>query len=123
MVEFGELICLFPPNACRGERCGVLGAQSLQSNVVGSFSWSVSSSSSAEGSPRAICYPQAHTKDRHLHHDLFGSGRGTSTLNLQIEFLVALSGGVEGAPFQRVFFGGRERFSARERVLLEERFS
>jgi hypothetical protein len=52
-------------------------------------------------------------KDRHLHHDLFGSGRGTSTLNLQIEFLVALSGGVEGAPFQRVFFGGRERFSAR----------
>jgi hypothetical protein len=38
VVEFGELICLFPPNACRGERCGVLGAQSLQSNVVGFFS-------------------------------------------------------------------------------------
>ena len=42
------------------------------------------------------------TMERRLHHDLFGSGRGTSTLNLQIEFLVALSGGVEGAPFQRV---------------------
>ena len=89
---------------------------------LGLFLWSVSSSSSAEGSPRAICYPQAHTKDRHLHHDLFGSGRGTSTLNLQIEFLVALSGGVEGAPFQRFSSVGENVSLLGERVLLEERF-
>jgi hypothetical protein len=41
---------------------------------------------------------------RRLHYDLFGSGRGTSTLNLQIELFGSLSGRVEGAPFQRVFF-------------------
>jgi hypothetical protein len=28
----------------------------------------------------------APTKQRRLHYDLFGSGRGTSTLNLQSEF-------------------------------------
>ena len=98
---------MFPPNACRGERCGVLGAQSPHQMGLGLFLWSVSSSSSAESSPRAICYPQARQqRSGACIMNLFGSGRGTSTLNLQIEFLVALRGGVEGAPFQRVFFGG-----------------
>ena len=40
-------------------------------------------------SPRAICYPQAHPqKIARQHYDVFGSGRGTSTLNLQSEFFV-----------------------------------
>ncbi len=49
----------FPPNACRGERCGVWGRRA-PSDGVGVFFWSVSSSSSGRVSPRAICYPQAH---------------------------------------------------------------
>ena len=32
---------------------------------------------------RANCYPQAARKLLRLHYDVFGSGRGTSTLNLQ----------------------------------------
>jgi hypothetical protein len=71
-----------PRRAVRG-----LGAPS-PIDVVGSFFfWSVSSSSSAESfSSGNLLSASAPTKDRRLHHDLFGSGRGTSTLNLQIEF-------------------------------------
>jgi hypothetical protein len=88
VVEFGELICLFPPNACRGERCGVLGAPSLQSNVNWVFFLLERFLFIFRGefSSGNLLSASAPTKDRRLHHDLFGSGRGTSTLNLQIEF-------------------------------------
>ena len=80
LLSFPERL---PRRAMRG-----LGEHRPQRLRFGCFLWSVSSSSSGRVfSPRAICYPQAHQqRDWRLHHDLFGSGRGTSTLNLQIEF-------------------------------------
>ena len=95
------------------------------------FLRSVSSSSSAESSPRAICYPQAHPQ-RIGACIMTYSGREEERAPsiYRSSVFVALSGGVEGAPFQRVFFGGllrkflcsvnssfRERFSV-EPVLL-----
>ena len=98
---------MFPPNACRGERCGVLGAQSPPQMGLGLFLVErFLFVFRGEFSAGNLLSASAPAKDWRLHHPLIRVGRGTSTLNLQIEFLVALRGGVEGAPFQRVFFGG-----------------
>jgi hypothetical protein len=87
VVEFGELIYLFPSNACRGERCAVLGAQSpIDVNWVFFLLERFLFIFRGEFSSGNLLSASAPTKDRRLHHDLFGSGRGTSTLNLQIEF-------------------------------------
>ena len=115
VVSLRSWLWSFPPNACRGERCGGWGRRAPM--WLGLFSFGAFPLRLPRRVlPRAICYPQAHQqRDRRRHHDLFGSGRGTSTLNLQIEFLVALSGDVEGAPFQRVFFDGQESFSSQQK--------
>jgi hypothetical protein len=86
--SFGESICCSPRTPAAASGAGFGGAWPHQCGGF-FFFWSVSSSSSGSAffSPRAICYPQAHQqREWRLHYDLFGSGRGTSTLNLQIEF-------------------------------------
>ena len=116
----------FPPNACRGERCGVWGsiAPSDWVLVVSSGAFPLRLPGALFFSSGNLLSASAPPRDRRLHHDLFGSGRGTSTLNLQIEFFVALSGDVEGAPFQRVFLGGREgSFFSVKVPHFDERFS
>ena len=76
---------LVPPNAGRGERCGFLCVQSPL--WLGGFSFGAFPllSSGERLSPRANCYPQAARKGCACTIDVFGSGRGTSTLNLQSE--------------------------------------
>jgi hypothetical protein len=59
--------------------------------------------------PRANCYPQAARRSLRLHYDVFGSGRGTSTLNLQSGLFFLPSGGGESAPFQSLSLKVRER--------------
>ena len=79
----------FPPNACRGERCGVWGsiAPSDWVLVVASGAFPLRLPGALFFSSGNLLSASAPTKgDRRPHHDLFGSGRGTSTLNLQIEF-------------------------------------
>ena len=67
---------------------GVWG-RTAPSNLVGCFSLgafpllSSGKSSSPAGNLLSASAPR---RNRRLHYDLFGSGRGTSTLNLQIEF-------------------------------------
>ena len=103
----------FPPNASRGERCGVWGRLAPSDWVLlvscGAFPLRLPEELF---SPRAICYPQAHPQ---------GIGACIMTYSGREEerapsiyrssSLIALSGGVEGAPFQRVFLPGRESFS------------
>ena len=97
---------MFPRTPAAASGAGFWGRRP-PSNGVGSFSLErFLFVFRGEFSAGNLLSASAPAKDWRLHHDLFGSGRGTSTLNLQIEFLVALRGGVEGAPFQRVFFGG-----------------
>ena len=78
----------FPPNACRGERCGSGGASPPRDWVLvfssGAFPLRLPGALFfSSGNLLSACAP---VRDRRLHYDLFGSGRGTSTLNLQIEF-------------------------------------
>jgi len=54
---------------------------------------------------------------RRLHYDVFGSGRGTSTLNLQSGLYLVPSGGAEGAPFQSfLLVGQRTHFAYQQSV-------
>jgi hypothetical protein len=108
-----KLVVAVPPNACRGERCGVWGRRApgdgfkcfLLERFLFSFREPIVFSSgnllSASAPPQGF---------RRLHYDVFGSGRGTSTLNLQIELFPSLRGGFEGAPFQRVVLGSEKVF-------------
>jgi hypothetical protein len=97
-----KLVC------CAAERpAAAIGAGSggagPQIDWLGFVFWSVSSSSSG----RAFCSPSGNLLSagafqklaRIQHCDVFGSGRGTSTLNLQ-NGLWSPRGGNEGAPFQ-----------------------
>ena len=105
----------FPPNACRGERWGVWGRIAPRERV-GFFLLERFLFVFRERffSPRAICYPQAHPP---------GIGACIMTYSGREEerapsiyrssSLIALSGRVEGAPFQRVVLRGRESFSSR----------
>ena len=105
---------LFPPNACRGERCGVWGRRAPKDWVV-FFSWSVSSSSSGRVffSSGNLLSASAPTRDGRLHHDLFGSGRGTSTLNLQIEFFGRAQRRCRGCAVPKGFPARKFFFSAK----------
>ena len=110
----------FPPNACRGERCGVWGASPPATGfwllLLERFLFVFRE---RFFSPRAICYPQAHPQ---------GLGACIMTYSGREEerapsiyrssSLIALSGGVEGAPFQRVFLRGRESFFFSVKFLL-----
>jgi hypothetical protein len=110
------VVVVVPPE--RLPRRGVwgLGAHRPQGLGLSFFFWSVSSSSSGGAffSSGNLLSASAPPRARRLHYHLFGSGRGTSTLNLQIEWFWSLSGDVEGGPFQRVFLRGLESFSFRQ---------
>jgi hypothetical protein len=80
----------FPPNGCRGERCGVWGsiAPSDWVLVVSSGAFPLRLPGGLFFSSGNLLSASAPTRGlARLQHDLFGSGRGTSTLNLQIEFV------------------------------------
>jgi hypothetical protein len=102
------VVPLFAPNACRGERCGVWG-RTAPSKLVGWFVfWSVSSSASGRAFfsvfPGNLLSASAPAKERGLHYDLFGSGRGTSTLNLQNEFFLEHSAALTRVRRSKVSF-------------------
>ena len=83
----GESCFVFPPKGCRGERCGFQGAQSPAGSA-----WMVFLSErflfflpgEAFFTPTGNLLSASERKEwRRLHYDVFGSGRGTGTLNLQ----------------------------------------
>ena len=116
----------FPPNACRGERCGVWGRRAPSDGVLVGFFWSVSSSSSG----RAFFLLGQSAIRKRTHRGIGAymmtySGREEERAPsiYRSSSLVALSGGVEGAPFQRVFLRGLKSFSSRQSFSFDQRFS
>ena len=116
----------FPPNVCRGERCGVWGRRAPSDGVLVGFFWSVSSSSSG----RAFFLLGQSAIRKRTHRGIGAyimtySGREEERAPsiYRSSSLVALSGGVEGAPFQRVFLRGLKSFSSRQSFSFDQRFS
>ena len=112
VVEFKELVVVVPPNACRGERCGVWGriAPSDCGLVVSSGAFPLrlpgaffllGQSAIRKRTNKGIgaCIMTYSGREEERAPSIYRSSS-----------LVALSGGVEGAPFQRVFLRRRESF-------------
>ena len=116
VVEFKELVVVVPPERLPRRAVRGLGEHSPQRLGFGCFFWSVSSSSS--GSALFLLGQSAIRKRTHK-----GIGACIMTYSGREEerapsiyrssSLIVLSGGVEGAPFQRVFLRGRKSFSSR----------
>ena len=114
VVECKELVVVVPPERLPRRAVRGLGEHSAQRLGFGCCFWSVSSSSS--GSAFFLLGQSAIRKRTHQ-----GIGARIMTYSGREEerapsiyrssSLVALSGDVEGAPFQRVFLPGREGFS------------
>ena len=125
VVEFKELLLSSPRTPAAASGAGSGGAEPPRTGLC-FFFWSVSSSSSGSAfvSSGNLLSASAPTRDRRLHYDLFGSGRGTSTLNLQTELSSrVLRGGCEGAPFQRVGLPGLRKFFCGKFLLSRAFFS
>ena len=114
----------FPSNATAAS-----GASSGGAEPRSDGGWSFSSGAFPLRLPGALFFSSgkllsasAPPRVRRLHYDLFGSRRGTSTLNLQIELFWSLSGRGGGAPFQRVFLAWLKSFSSRQSSSFESVF-
>ena len=111
---------LFPPNACRGERCGVWG-RTAPSSLVRCFSFGERFLFFLPGEflylLGNLLSASAPAGDRRLHYDIFGSGRGTSTLNLQIEFFFEHSEALSRVRRSKVLLAGSPD---RQKVFLQE---
>ena len=114
----------FPPNACRGERCGV-----WRSIAPSDWYWLFLLERflfvfrERFFSPRAICYPQRIHKARRPHHDLFGSVEERAPSIYRSSSLVALSGDVQVRRSKEFSYVGERVFSSRKSSSFDERFS
>jgi hypothetical protein len=91
VVEFEELVVVVPPERQPRRAVRGLGVQSPQRRGFEFFSsgaFPLRLRGALVFSSGKLLSASAPSRARRLHDDLFGSGRGTSTLNLQIELLL-----------------------------------
>jgi hypothetical protein len=126
VVECKELVVVVPPERLPRRAVRGVGAHSPQRRGFGWFLLERFLFGFRESffSPRAICYPQAHPQGIGAYIMTYSGREEERAPSIyRSSSLVALSGGVEGAPFQRVFLRGRKSFSSRQSFSFDERFS
>ena len=127
MVECKELVVVVPPERLPRRAVRGVGAQSPQRRGFGL----VSSGAFPLRLPEELFFLLGQSAIRKRTHRGIGayimtySGREEERAPsiYRSSSLVALSGGVEGAPFQRVFLRGLKSFSSRQSFSFDQRFS